>query len=93
MADQTAATVANVFCRVYWGSHGCALPSGHDGPHECACCECEDHERDHELNGCAAKPPYYGPGTGFYGVDAEQRVAEMKQTARANAFMDMLGGL
>lgn len=22
-------------CRVYWGSHGCRLPRGHDGQHEC----------------------------------------------------------
>lgn len=22
-------------CRVYFGSHGCDHPRGHDGPHEC----------------------------------------------------------
>lgn len=24
-------------CRVYWGSHGCSLERGHDGPHICSC--------------------------------------------------------
>lgn len=66
-------------CRVYWGSHGCALPRGHEGPHECDCCTCHDHEAD-PLNGatdpedegvlCVAKPPYYGADTSFYGEDA-----------------------
>lgn len=23
------------WCRTYWGSHGCDLPSGHDGYHRC----------------------------------------------------------
>jgi hypothetical protein len=22
-------------CQVYWGSHGCHLPRGHEGNHEC----------------------------------------------------------
>lgn len=22
-------------CRVYWGSHGCQLDRGHEGPHRC----------------------------------------------------------
>ena len=26
---------AIVECRVYWGSHGCDLPRGHDGEHVC----------------------------------------------------------
>lgn len=54
-------------CRVYWGSHGCARPEGHEGPHWCDCCECEDHARDHAAEGCVAGPPYYGPDTRFYG--------------------------
>ncbi len=58
------------FCRVHWGSHGCELTRGHDGPHECDCCECPDHARDHEGEGCVAKPPYYGSSTWFYGEDA-----------------------
>ncbi len=52
---------------IYWGSHGCARPAGHDGPCWCDCCECEDHPEP----GCVAGPPYYGPShvTNFYGED------------------------
>lgn len=63
-------------CRVYWGTHACCHERGHDGPHECDCCECEDHAANHEHqdeNGewvCVAKPPYYGPQTTFYGEDS-----------------------
>jgi hypothetical protein len=56
-------------CRVYWGSHGCRFPRGHSEPHECNCCKCVDHDRDHEANGCVAGPPYYGARTPFYGED------------------------
>ncbi len=59
-------------CRVYWGSHGCKFEPGHDGPHECDCCECDEHlgiELDPD-SGCVAKPPYYGAETHFYGEDA-----------------------
>ncbi len=80
---------AEAECRVYWGSHGCGRPRGHTEPHECgfmngltgefvSCCECEDHERDHEAEGCVAKPPYYGtfdpsyPNQGLFGEDFEQ---------------------
>lgn len=24
-----------IYCRVYWGSHGCDLPRGHKPPHVC----------------------------------------------------------
>lgn len=51
-------------CRVYWGSHGCCLPRGHDGPHLCDCADVPP-----ELGG-VGKPPYYGPSTQFYGEDA-----------------------
>lgn len=60
-------------CRTYWGSHGCDLPKGHEGHHECDCCQCEDHEKNSLLpNGarCVGKFPYYGPETSFYGEDA-----------------------
>ena len=57
-------------CRVYWGSHGCGLEYGHDGHHDCQCCECEDHERDHAREGCVSTHPYYGPDTVFWGEDA-----------------------
>lgn len=54
-------------CRVYWGSHGCERPKGHEGDHWCDCCDCEDHPDD---SGCVAGPPYYGAETRFYGEDA-----------------------
>lgn len=65
-------------CRVYWGSHGCHRPRGHDPelPCECCCCECESHpdpdpDNPNSEPSCVAKPPYYGPDTHFYGEDAE----------------------
>jgi hypothetical protein len=63
-------------CRVYWGSHGCAYERGHGGPCECECCACLDHVAnpyDDEGVLCVAKPPYYGPQTGFYGEDVQAR--------------------
>lgn len=59
-------------CRVYWGSHWCKLSRGHEGHHDCGCCECEDHERDHDEQGCFGRYPYYGDNTLFYGEDAEE---------------------
>lgn len=56
-------------CKVYWGSHGCDLPKGHEGHHRCDCCECEDHATKPEA-GCVGSFPYYGPKTTFYGEDA-----------------------
>ena len=47
-------------CRVYWGSHGCTRPRGHDGMHVCVCGE----------------PPYFGKDTNFYGEDAPPLTAE-----------------
>lgn len=64
-------------CRVYWGTHGCRFERGHDGPHECDCCFCQDHQANHyDEDGvrCVAKPPYYGPDTDFYGEDVETDV-------------------
>lgn len=67
-------------CRVYWGTHGCKHERGHgpEVPHECACCDCPDHARDHGKRWddtgswyCVAKPPYYGAHTQFFGEDAE----------------------
>lgn len=60
-------------CRVYWGSHGCHFPRGHDPvlrPHACGCAVDPD-EFDEEGPNPAGRPPYYGPGTRFYGEDAE----------------------
>lgn len=66
-------------CRVYWGSHGCDLPRGHDGAHVCGCAQADEGLYDPEtreyyddpqcLN--VGGPPYYGPDTRFYGEDAE----------------------
>jgi hypothetical protein len=61
-------------CRVYWGSHGCHLPRGHEGPHLCDCANKPDVDPvtreypDGTLN--VGAPPYYGPDTRFYGEDA-----------------------
>lgn len=66
-------------CRVYWGSHGCALPRGHaDGPdgtpHLCECALDGDYDPETRLDADGVKnvggPPYYGPETRFYGEDA-----------------------
>ncbi len=58
-------------CRVYWGSHGCSRPRGHDGHHWC-CCECVMHpDQD---SGCVGTWPYYDDErivTKFYGEDTE----------------------
>ena len=64
------------WCDTYWGTHGCDLPRGHDGPCDCGCCTCEEeggthpHPDPNEPNYiCVSKPPYYGPETTFYGDD------------------------
>ena len=56
------------WCTVCWGSHGCFLAPGHDGHHQCNCCPCEDHARDHHDQGCVATYPYYD---GFDGRTTE----------------------
>lgn len=63
-------------CRIYWGSHGCSLPRGHDGHHVCCCIDPEKHwvnpEHDTEDGArCVGTWPYYGPEleTRFYGED------------------------
>ena len=70
-------------CRVYWGTHGCCLERGHDGPHLCECADDEDVDpvtrkylSDPQLVNVGA-PPYYGPDTRFYGEDttADERGA------------------
>ena len=60
-------------CRVYWNTHGCQLERGHEGHHECDCCECENHELnnvDEDGVVCVGKSPYYGDDTTFFGEDA-----------------------
>lgn len=58
-------------CHIFWGSHGCNLPEGHDGQHWCvSCCRPDDeaHMLRHETarpsqygtDGCAGSWPYYG---------------------------------
>ncbi len=61
---------ADTACRVYWGSHGCVLPRGHEGDCEC-CCECDDQHGTTLC--CVGKSPYYGPDTRFYGEDVAAR--------------------
>lgn len=69
-------------CRVYWGSHGCELERGHDGPHLCSCAD--DPGVDPETGeyvddpGClnVGAPPYYGTKTIFYGEDAQAQSTE-----------------
>jgi hypothetical protein len=72
------------YCEVYWGSHGCDRPRGHDGLHICNCCghaSIKEHiEREGEAvdptDGttylCVATWPYYGTSTRFYGQDAPE---------------------
>jgi hypothetical protein len=71
---QREAFDGNGKCRVYWGTHGCQLPRGHDSaiePHVCSCCDCRPHtgEPDDENVICVGRPPYYGSETWFYGED------------------------
>jgi hypothetical protein len=54
-------------CEVFWGSHGCCLEPGHDGPHLCTCAT-EAPEEGVDVG----QPPYYGEATRFYGADAER---------------------
>lgn len=42
------ASEMNEYCDTCWGSHGCELPEGHDGPHRCGpadnpCSYCDDN--------------------------------------------------
>lgn len=55
-------------CRVFWGTHGCARPRGHEGDHWCDCCRCDNHPD--AGSGCVGGPPYYGAATKFSGADA-----------------------
>jgi hypothetical protein len=61
-------------CRVYWGSHGCALERGHHGPHVCVCAPLLARLLRqllpwHRQAGEVGAPPYYGADTRFYGED------------------------
>jgi len=84
-------------CRVYWGSHGCDLVRGHDGP---CCCECGwewDLGFDEKYVRCGYAPredsegvlnvgarPYYGWPTGFFGEDrtTQQRIETLCANCR-----------
>lgn len=56
------------YCDTFWGSHGCDLPPGHEGP--CMCItifygkDGEEISR-HEGEGTCG-PPYHGPDTWFH---------------------------
>lgn len=55
-------------CDVYWGSHGCDLPRGHDDWHWCDCCTGPNHSEQN--SGCVGAYPYYGVGKfRFAGAD------------------------
>ena len=55
-----------IHCDVFWGSHGCGFPPGHDGP-----CFCINKEYGWEgeilelYSGDNCAPPYFGPDTEF----------------------------
>ncbi|UDL16388.1 hypothetical protein SEA_ZOOMAN_119 [Microbacterium phage Zooman] len=54
------------YCDVFWGSHGCSLPPGHDEP--CVCItniydEDDNIVETYREGNCA--PPYFGPDTEF----------------------------
>ena len=44
-----------VSCHTYWGSHGCALVAGHDGPHVCGEGEEAWFVADSEFDGTYAR--------------------------------------
>ena len=69
-------------CRVYWASHGCDRPRGHDGPHWCDCCDCPPGTHPHGEEGClcVAGPPYFGWTTRFYGADVPWWRARLGRT-------------
>lgn len=56
-----------LYCDVFWGSHGCSLDPGHEGP-----CRCITNVYDEDGNiielysegNCT--PPYFGPDTEFF---------------------------
>lgn len=80
-------------CRVYWGSHGCDLQRGHDGPHICSCAvedagrfdpsTREYHDDPGVLN--VGAPPYYGARTKFYGEDTTEAEREGEATKPGSA--------
>lgn len=74
MSEVLEGEVIRPDCRVYWGSHGCSLVRGHPGHHDCGCCECDDHDKDHREEGCVGKYPYYGDDTNFFGEDAPNHI-------------------
>jgi hypothetical protein len=74
-------------CRIYWGSHGCYLERGHEGPHWC-CCDCKDHNNQpNDEASCVGAYPYYGrPETNFYGEDAaDDPLVQAFRAEKANA--------
>ncbi len=66
-------------CRVFWGSHGCRLERGHQGPHLCECAHpdwqnCPEGFKDSDGVLNVGAPPYYGPETIFYGEDVNPAI-------------------
>lgn len=56
-------------CDTYWGSHGCNLPRGHEGPCRCDCVDNFVWQGPGNVGGA----PYYGPETKFYGDDIPEQ--------------------
>lgn len=44
-------------CQVYWGSHGCSRPRGHDGDHWCQ--GADESEPHHTINAAGVAPNGY----------------------------------
>lgn len=60
-------------CDTFWGSHGCGLDVGHDGPCDCMWTE-YDEDGDivsFEPAGGNCSPPYHGPDTLFFSLHGQ----------------------
>jgi hypothetical protein len=76
-------------CRVYWGSHGCELPRGHKGHHQCECAY-DPEDEDGAIN--VGGHPYYGWMTYFWGEDVHgfQPLAWLWWLIHRNSWKDRL---
>lgn len=78
------------WCDTYWGSHGCDLPKGHDGPRICDCALMDNGEYHPDTRTYydepgvvnVGAPPCYGPETHFYGDDIPEATREAVHTPR-----------
>lgn len=58
-------------CYVYWGSHGCGRPRGHDGDHECV----GELGCDHVVSNSGYDQA--GFRWGLYGSDSPEELADL----------------